>query len=28
VLLWKLLMEIPEIQKGLKKLGFESPAIK
>ncbi|HTE24435.1 glucoamylase family protein [Flavitalea sp.] len=27
-LLWKLFMGIPEIQKGLKKLGFESPQIK
>lgn len=27
-LLWKLFMSAPEIQKGLKKLGFESPAIK
>jgi len=27
-LLWKLFMEIPEIQDGLKKLGFESPWIK
>jgi hypothetical protein len=27
-LLWKLFMDIPEIQKGLKKLGFESPRIK
>jgi len=27
-LLWKLFMEIPQIQQGLKKLGFESPKIK
>lgn len=27
-LLWKIFMEIPEIQNGLKKLGFQSPAIK
>lgn len=27
-LLWKLFMGVPEIQKGLKKLGFESPQIK
>jgi hypothetical protein len=27
-LLWKLFMSCPEIQRGLKKLGFESPAIK
>ncbi|MHA4844649.1 glucoamylase family protein [Flavitalea antarctica] len=27
-LLWKLFMGIPEIQKGLKKLGFESPQLK
>jgi hypothetical protein len=27
-LLWKLFMSCPEIQKGLKKLGFESPSIK
>lgn len=27
-LLWKLFMSIPEIQNGLKKLGFESPLIK
>ena len=27
-LLWKLFMSAPEIQKGLQKLGFESPAIK
>jgi hypothetical protein len=27
-LLWKLFMGIPEIQNGLKKLGFQSPAIK
>lgn len=27
-LLWKLFMNIPEIQQGLKKLGFESPYIK
>jgi hypothetical protein len=27
-LLWKLFMSCPEIQVGLKKLGFESPAIK
>ncbi|WP_432714115.1 glucoamylase family protein [Pedobacter sp.] len=26
-LLWKLFMSIPEVQKGLKKLGFSSPAI-
>jgi hypothetical protein len=27
-LLWKLFMSCPEIQNGLKRLGFESPAIK
>ena len=27
-LLWKLFMNIPDIQNGLKKLGFESPYIK
>ncbi len=27
-LLWKLFMSCPEIQKGLKELGFESPQIK
>ena len=27
-LLWKLFMNIPEIQYGLKKLGFESPYLK
>ena len=27
-LFWKLFMGIPEIQNGLKKLGFESPMIK
>lgn len=27
-LLWKLFMEIPEVQNGLKKLGFESPYLK
>ncbi|MBC7949981.1 MAG: beta-glucosidase [Chitinophagaceae bacterium] len=27
-LLWKLFMSCPEIQRGLKKLGFESPALK
>lgn len=27
-LLWKLFMSCPEVQQGLKKLGFESPAIK
>jgi len=27
-LLWKLFMSCPEIQRGLKKLGFESPAVK
>jgi hypothetical protein len=27
-LLWKLFMSCPEVQKGLKKLGFESPALK
>jgi hypothetical protein len=26
-LLWKLFMNIPEIQNGLKKLGFESPRL-
>jgi len=26
-LLWKLFMSCPEVQGGLKKLGFESPAI-
>ena len=27
-LLWKLFMSCPEVQEGLKKLGFESPYIK
>jgi hypothetical protein len=27
-LLWNLFMSIPEIQVGLKKLGFESPKLK
>ena len=27
-LLWKLFMSVPEIQQGMKKLGFQSPAIK
>ena len=27
-LLWKLFMSCPEVQAGLKKLGFESPALK
>jgi hypothetical protein len=27
-LLWKLFMSAPEVQRGLKKLGFESPYIK
>jgi hypothetical protein len=27
-LLWKLFMSVPEVQNGLKKLGFESPALK
>ena len=27
-LLWKLFMSSPEVQKGLKKLGFESPDLK
>ena len=27
-LLWKLFMQIPDIQKGLKKLGFSSPYVK
>jgi len=26
-LLWKLFMSCPEIKEGLKKLGFESPAL-
>jgi len=27
-LFWKLFMNIPEVQNGLKKLGFESPYLK
>jgi len=27
-LLWKLFMSSPDVQKGLKKLGFESPYLK